>query len=39
MRLVGKFWGNNCEKNLRIFRVNFKNIRNLRKNFEKSHNF
>ncbi len=41
----GEFWGNNCEENLKIFWLNFENIRNcgkdckivrkLRTNFEK----
>ncbi len=40
MRTVGELWENNCEENLRIFWVNFENIRNFGKEFEKiSHKF
>ncbi len=29
MRIVEEFKGNNCEENLKMFRVNFENIRNI----------
>ncbi len=34
MRIVGEFWGNNGEENLRIFWINFENIRNFEKDFD-----
>ncbi len=40
MRIVGEFWGNNCEEILRLLWINFENIGNLGKDFEKtSHKF